>query len=140
MSGMLVLHGDNPSAELSVGPGNIQADIVDQTPTVHEQFNEFLHSEVGGLGMLFGHDPIEHYPAPLQTSPDPQIEAGTLGAMNASMSIAASQTPQPDPEQPQVVAAKPVGGFNLGESVKRQVIAARDRLNQIRQGQVNGRE
>jgi hypothetical protein len=138
MSGLLTLSGEHTKADISVGPGDLAAHAVDQYPTIHEQFNELLHSEVGGLGALFGHDPAEHYPAPLETSPEPTIEAGTLGTMQSSMSLAAANSPEPDPDKPQVVAAKSVGGWKFSDTLRNEVLKARDRITSMTQGGQGG--
>lgn len=102
------------------------APVIDQAPTLAEQWAEVAHSEVGGLGFLFGHDPTEHYPAPLETSPEPQLEPGQLAAMQAGASMAATNTPQPEPQ-----AVQP-RKWTFTDTVKGEVLKARDRLAAIR--------
>lgn len=124
-----MLQAEHMSPEVSVGPGAIAGDVIDQTPTIHEQWNTMLHSEVGGLGMLFGHAPDEHYPAPLETSAEPQLEPGQLAAMQAGAEMAATETPQPTPE-PQLITP-PAKPWTFSDTLKKEVLKARDRISAL---------
>lgn len=125
--GLLIVAGSRPETEETPS-----APMVDQAATVHESWMDVLHSEVGGLSQLFGHDPMEHYPAPLETSVEPQLEPGDLAAMQAGASMAATESPQPAPEATPTAPAK----WTFADTLKREVVKARDRLASV--GGANG--
>ena len=122
--GMLIMAGERVSPD----PGTPDQ-VIEQGPTIHEQWNEMLHSEMGGLGGLFGHSPTEHYPAPLETSPEPQLEPGQLAAMQAGASMAATESPQPTPE-PQIAATP--SRWTFADTLKNEVLKARNRVQSLR--------
>ncbi len=126
MSGLAILRASDQNPQPSTGPGEVESVIVDQRPTIHEQWAEVVHSEVGGLGFLFGHAPEEHYPAPLETSPDPTIEPDVLAAMTAGQREVAVTTPQPTPA-PALVTPH-TGPWSIGEVFKNEVLSARNAL------------
>lgn len=123
MSGLLILRSGDQNPQPSTGPGEVETAIVDQRPTVAEQWAEVVHSEVGGLGFLFGHAPDEHYPAPLETSPAPTIEPDVLAAMTAGQREIDVTTPQPTPAPALVPHPGPWSALDI---VKNELAGARD--------------
>ncbi len=123
--GLLVMAGDG----IQPDPETTADQVIEQGPTIHEQWSEMLHSEVGGLGALFGHSPTEHYPAPLETSPEPTLEPGQLAAMQAGASMAATESPQATPA-PQIATASPAK-WSFADTLKNEVIKARDRVKTL---------
>lgn len=124
--GMLIMAGERVSPD----PEMAADQVIEQGPTIHEQWSEMLHSEMGGLGGLFGHPPTEHYPAPLETSPEPQLEPGQLAAMQAGASMAATESPQPTPT-PQIAVSTPAK-WTFADTLKREVVKARGRVASLR--------
>ena len=126
MSGLLLLRAEHSSPDVSVGPGEVPPAVIDQAATAHEHWNQFLHGEMGGLGALFEHNPLEDYPAPLETSPESMLEPGQLSAMQAGIDLVDTSTPQPTPT-PQLVTPAPKWTFL--DTLKHEVVKARDRLS-----------
>lgn len=122
MGTLAILRSSPQNPEPSVGPGEMVSLVVDQRPTLAEQWSEVVHSEVGGLGFLFGHDPTEHYPAPLETSPDPTIEPDVLAAMTAGQREVAVTTPQPTPAPALITPHQ--GPWSLLDIVRNEVSGA----------------
>jgi hypothetical protein len=121
-----ILRSSDQNPSPSVGPGALESEVIDQRPTLHEQWAEVVHSEVGGLGFLFGHAPEEHYPAPLETSPEPTIEPDTLAAMTAGAREIAVTTPQPTPA-PELVTPHN-GPWSFADIFRNEVKGARTLL------------
>lgn len=126
MSGLLLLRAEHSSPDVSVGPGEVPPAVIDQAATAHEHWNQFLHGEMGGLGAMFAHDPLEDYPAPIETSPEPMLEPGQLSAMQAGIDLVDTSTPQPTPP-PQLLT--PQSKWTFLDTLKHEVIKARDMLN-----------
>ena len=120
-----MLRAEHESPEVSVGPGEVPASVIDQAATVHEHWNQYVHGEMGGLGGLFAHDALEDYPAPLETSPEPMLEPGQLSAMQAGVDLVDTTTSQPTPT-PELITPQPKWTFV--DTLKREVVKARDLL------------
>lgn len=133
MSGLLLLRAEHSSPEVSVGPGEVPPAVIDQAATAHEHWNRFLHGEMGGLGAVFAHDPLEDYPSVVETSPEPMLEPGQLSAMQAGVDLVDTSTPQPTPA-PQLVTGNPKWTFL--DTLKHEVDKAREKMT----GSTSGRE
>ncbi len=136
MSGLLLLRAEHSSPDVSVGPGEIPPEVIDQAATAHEHWNRFLHGEMGGLGAVFAHDPLEDYPAVVETSPEPMLEPGQLSAMQAGIDLVDTSTPQPTPT-PELVTPNPKWTFL--DTLKHEVDKGRQRLAELG-GSSHGRE
>ena len=82
-----------PSADGSQSPP--PNTTTDQAPTVREVIAEFVQSDVGSLGFLFGHDLGRSVPTPLEYSPPPDVSPRQLADMGAAIQIAGDNTPTP---------------------------------------------
>lgn len=131
MSGLLTLNSEKVEADTSpVAPASIQSSVPDPSANPYEMLGTL--SDVGELGFLFGHDPVEFAPSAIQSSPEPTIEAGTMEAMKAADEGTFTTHPQNAPGHQILVEQKDPSGWSFSDTMRNEVASFQQRVRNLR--------
>ena len=128
---LLALNATKVNADTSpVAPASLPSDTPSQSANPYEAVGTL--SDVGALGYLFDHSPIEWAPAPLEgTSPASEIEVSAETASAGGQTLKDTSTPQPQPGNSSVPAATPSGAWKFSDTLKKEVATFQGRIQQM---------
>ena len=114
-----------------VAPASLPSPYVDQSATPYEFFGTM--SDVGSqLGAIFGHDPLEWVPTPLEgTSAAPDVDISNEAAMQIADYQAKTIRPQSDPGYVTEEAFTSEGGWSFKQTMVKEVGAFQGRVQQL---------
>jgi hypothetical protein len=130
---LLAFSAPKVSADTSpVAPSSIPSNDSAQNPNAFEALRTL--SDVGELGYLFDHNPMEWAPAPLESgsSPASSIDADSQTIAMVGPTLEATSTPQPAPSYATVApATTPTGAWSFTDTLKKEVSAFQGKVNQL---------